>query len=304
MNQTTINYLDSYIEQLDRVSTQADVYGQLSDWHFATKNELAAAVEDINSTLGLVDEYRLRPHMATTAIGRLSEGIVVVSANPGFSDRSLAQAPGKLSPNGYEDAYRSQSADTNRAFCRDFFAEYPRACHTYSPYWRMVMRFYEHYAGEAPAQATPLLWERMAAQPAIGGIDLLPFHSTKDRITPFLMGRSPDPHLRRVAIATLEMAIRLSPKMLLVTSHPGQNLIRDLLAGGDQGAAVFDAVPLPQDPAWPAPYNRIAAWDVASQGGATKIVSIPYQIFSGSFRAAKAGYSAQEFAEKIRAFLA
>jgi hypothetical protein len=290
MNNNTIDYLDSYVQQLDLVRTPADVYGRLSDWHVDTRQALAAAVEDINASLHLAGPYALQTHMATTAIGRLDGEIVVVSANPGFS----------AGPNALEDAYRGQGAAQNRAFSEGFFSEYPRVCATYSPYWRMVMRLYEHYAGEAAAPDTPALWARMADRPQIGGIDLLPFHSTKDGITPFLMGPGADPHLRRVALATLAMAIRLSPGVLLVTSRPGQTLIASLFAQQDPDQPHVQARVLAPDAAWPAPYHLIQAWEATVPGGATRIVSFPYQVFSGSFRARQFGYEPKGFAERIR----
>ena len=294
MNDATIDYLDRYIQELDRVQKEEDVYSRLSDWHVATRQDLAAAVEDINRSLRLKDKYLLQAHIATTAIGKLSGGIVVVSANPGFS----------AGPNALEDAYRCRGTQENRAFCEHFFSEYPRECGAYSPYWRMVMRLHEFYAGEAPAPDTRALWEQMAASPAIGGIDLLPFHSTKDGITRFLMGPRADPHLRRVAVAALAMAIRLSPKALLITSRPGQSLIASLLANRDPHGPQFEVRALAPDPAWPAPWHLIQAWDVALPGGKTKIVSFPYQVFSGSFRARQFGYEARGFADRIRGLTA
>lgn len=304
MNNDTLRYLADYIEQLDRIDTPAQVYEDLSDWHFENKARLVAATIDINAALGLAGRFKLQPHMATTAIGRLDGDMVVISANPGFSPKPIARAPGRMSANALEDAYRSDSKAQNSAFCADFFSQYPPVCYSYSPYWRMVMRLQEMYAGQNPADTTPALWQNMAANPVVGGIDLLPFHSTGDGITCFLFGRNAQPLLREVAMATLAMAVRLAPRFLLVTSPAGQKLLQQLMDTPEMAKRLPRRVVLAKDPQAAAPYDRITAWHAVTLAGSTIIVSFPYQIFSGTMRAHQIHYQPAEFVKHLQAFLA
>lgn len=302
MKQTTIGYLQRYIDQLNQVTSQDQVHGQLADWHFATRPELAAAMQDLNASLGLQGAYQLRPHIATTAIGRLDREIVVVSANPGYSDRPVAGNPGKQSKNAMEDAYRSASKEQNAGFCRHFFGRYREVAGGSSPYWTRVMGFLEVYRlGHVPAvrPASRELWRNTAQAGVLGGLDLLPFHSTSDAITPHLHGARAEPKLRDVAVATLAMALRLKPKMILVSSGPGQQLMSELMSqadvNGPLGQFAIESCPVNEEAA---PYDRLRAWKV--DGGATLVVTFPYQIFSGSFNAQRSKYTHTGFVKALR----
>lgn len=295
MNQSTLEYLDAYIEQLNGVTRQQQVYGTLSDWHVQTREALVHAVDDLNTWLSLTGPMLLQAHVATTAIGRLDGEIVIISANPGYS----------AAKNALEDTYRSHSMGTNADFCRRFFAEYRNVCGGSSPYWTRVMRFLDIYQSRGYQADPRLLWARTSDSDVLGGLDLLPFHSTKDGVTPHLCGPNTKAKLREVAAASLAMALRLAPKFLLVTSRPGHDLMCDLMehrqASNPLRTAIIEPIVLPEPLVKNAPYHLIRAWKVCMRPEAsTMIVSIPYQIFSGALRAARVGYSHLHFAAILR----
>ena len=296
MNQEPIHYLQAYIGQLDGVRDEDDVYRALSDWHFATRNALVQAMHGLNAELGLQGAYRLQAHMATTAIGRLSGEIVVISANPGYSAKK----------NPLEDAHRSRHPDANRNLCRQFFARYQCVCRGRSPYWTAVMRFLEFYWNDGVKEAPVHRWARAARQDELGGIDLLPFHSNGDNITRHLHGVHVQPLLREVAQATLAMALRLAPRFLLVASPAGHELISDLLGPGREAGPLAQIpivpAPLPPELAARRPYSLVKAWNAnVNPARTTTIVSLPYQIFSGSLIHSQIGYSHADYAELLRA---
>jgi hypothetical protein len=166
------------------------------------------------------------------------------------------------------------------------------------------MRFLEAYRGEERAASTEALWAKTYAGAALGGLDLLPLHSRRDGITRHLHGPNADPLLRKVALATLAMALRLAPRFLLITSGPGQALMTELIEQKDESGPLAQANIVARRIDAPAPYDRIRAWDVSMQGGATTtIVSYPYQKFSGAFVAAQVGHDALEFASVLRKLL-
>lgn len=306
LNHSTTNYLALYVDQLNMVPQPHLVHGQLSDWHFMTRPDLDLAVTDLNASLGLAGPYALQPHIATTAAGRLDGRFVIVSANPGFSDRPLVRNPERRSKNAMENGWRSADREQNTGFCRHFFGTYRQVCGGSSPYWTRVMRFLQVYNGTvglSPAASGPELWDRAATDDELGGVDLLPFHSTSDGVTPYLYGPRAVRELREVALATLAMALRHRPEFLLVTSYPGQILICDLMdelvkrPHGSHPPGATDIVPCPVS-AGHGLWDRIRAWTV--NGGATTVVTFPYQIFSGSFPATKVGYSHAGFAAALR----
>ncbi len=295
MNQNTIDYLNAYIGELNAIADQDQVYSTLSHWHLATRQQLTQAIGDLNTFLGLSNNQVLRSHVATTAVGQLRGDVVVISANPGYSP----------TVNLIEDGYRSHSDENNATFCRNFFHEYPLRCGTRSRYWTAVMRLLEAYREEPRLEATSELWARTSQADALGGLDLLPFHSTSDGITPHLFGTLMQPLLREVASASLAMAIRLSPKFILVASRPGHQLMSDLLTQGDGrgplGPIDIATVPLPAALAADLPYALIQAWEVSAiAGSTTTVVSIPYQIFSGRLNRKQVGYSPVQFAALLR----
>ena len=300
MNLNTQGYLIRYIDQLNDVSSQEQVYSKLSNWHFATKTESIEATQDLNGCLRLVDLYQLSPHIATTAIGQLDE-IVIVSANPGYSNKPVKTHPRKLSKNALEDAYRSFSKEQNADFCRNFFHCYRDICCGSSPYWTKVINLLELY-GRARREVLPA--QKVNVKPitqAFGGLDLLPFHSTKDGITRHLMGKNAVPLLRQVALATLAMALRLAPKLLIITSRSGQQLMHELLERTQESPALAGAIVEEMHLEAQYPYNLVRAWNVSLQPGqSTTIVTFPYQIFSGSFRGHLFNYKPETFASVLQ----
>lgn len=301
MNKRTIDYLNRYIAELAKVSHQEQVYGTLSDWHVTTKPDLVLAVKDINTQFRLAGATQLQEHIATTAIGRLDGDMVIVSANPGYSDKPVAGNPGRASKNAMEDAYRSQSREHNAAFCREFFANYEHVCGGSSPYWTKVMRFLEVYHGRQRVADRRQLWAATSEAAVLGGLDLLPMHSTRDAITPHLHGPNAEPLLRKVALAALGMALRLSPKFLLITSSSGQMLMTDLLEGRDTSGLLAQATITPCQLDAVPPYNLIRVWDVSMKPGhITTIVTFPYQVFSGAFIGSNVGYNHADFASALK----
>jgi hypothetical protein len=283
MNPLSELYLRWYIEKLDAVAHEETVFSGLAEWQYKRFQDgtQAAVVEVLNTQYGtgLVPN-----HLPTTAVGRL-DGLVIVSANPGFSPYR----------NAMEQNFRAESLANNALFLRGFFSQYPAAVavehrglqrRRTTPYWTKALRLWERsFMLQPPILPSLNLWD-VAASAAlrnenswiVGGVDLFPFHSTNDSITWRMHGPQQVQTLSDVARATLKMLLslpapthgRFNRRLVIVSSRAGSQLIEEV------GEGLLGAWQNAGPPRW----NMSHA---VSNSGAATVLRIPYQIFSQGY---------------------
>lgn len=239
---TELTYIDEYVDRLRRIRSERDIYEDLARWQEEQFPEYQrGAINGINTALGLSGPELLRAdHLPTTAIGSL-RGLVVVSANPGHHELF----------NLRENAARLSGG--NGDFCRRLFQRYPECVSkrrgatdgvAFRPekdgrtirYWTYAMGLWSLAFGDAASLGLKG-YERWKAavdgQWALGGIDLVPFHSNRDGVTARL-GRTEAAQLTKIAIETLKMVVALPAerrsgdsmhtRIVLVSSKHGAKL--------------------------------------------------------------------------------
>ena len=281
-----MSYLLDYIKQLKNVEAEADIYGPVLDWQLKQLNQgvQANCVAQLNQDLGFLpgSPYLLQPaHIPTTAIGSL-RGLVVISANPAY-DAELNRLE-----------HDARVAGDNAAFCRYIFRTYPALLRRTIRYWTQVMGVWRlaFLPMQPHLENGHARWIRAHNEDwAIGGVDLIPFHSSKDGVTPRL-GPNGHEQLREVALETLRMVCRLPAevrdgdhmrgRLVLVASNLGNQLVNRL-------AANKEVVKIP----W-----ANATYGMTAYRGANDnlIISVPYQIFSRQ----PGGYTHAAFAAPLR----
>lgn len=285
----TERYLADYVRALDEVGSQADLYGALLSWQWSRRADLEDVVSDLNNSCGLEGPGKFLIHPPTTAVGSLA-GIVVVAANPGWDARR----------NPLERAYRSASREQNRALSESLFIRYPLVTGGTSGWWTKVLKLgVTAYGDRAALELSGReLWSHVHSSGyPIGGVDLVPFHSSKDHITRRLLAVHPIPAigvLRDVAVSTLRMALRLKPKLLLVASPAGSKLIASLAQPSRENILELDGVR--SDCLEGGPWDLVRFY--RDQQG-VRVLTFPQQIFSMSWRA-PAGFAPETFASIVR----
>lgn len=295
MNPDAEQYLQTYIQQLNNIENEAQVYDVLAPLQFdlMSNGVQANAVNAINNELQFQSPAQnlQANHPPTTVIGRL-DGLVIVSANPGYHpERNLL-----------ESLHRKLSPEINANFCRYFFQHYPSVVaappvieghaprRRTAPYWTKALNLYQRAFRPGLPHITPSLqlWGTAAGlieapEPdnwALGGADLFPFHSTSDGITCRMARPHAERTLRDVGTATLSMLLRLpapthgrfARRLLLVSSRAGAELVENLGHGlltpwepvGDQAWKMYLA------------HSTLGA-------SATSVLRIPYQVFSQGY---------------------
>lgn len=289
-----IAYLDAYNKQLGAAG-RTGTLARLFNWqHREFYRSQARAVADLNQALGYAagDPTYLQPnHLPTTAVGSM-DGLVIVAANPGFN--ALI--------NPHEHAARITSPTANYDFCRNLFSAYPKALNRTIRFWSFALGLYaEAFHGGPPQIHGRARWyEASGPDPwLIGGVELLPFHSSRDAITGAFGSAHPAPHMRALeatARASLEMtcamplkgSVRLTRRVAIVASKGGDALVRQMASE-----------PTPSLTALPAG-TKDAQWSLTRwlhHSDRTIVLSLPYQLFS---RAAPAGFRRGTLAEIIR----
>jgi hypothetical protein len=265
MRQRTKLYLQRYCDKLASINDAVAADAVLPAWQVETLPQWQAVCTDLNASLGLEGDTALLPHIPTSYVGSLA-GLVVAAANPGWSARR----------NRLEHDGRRISVERNRAFVRDFFWHYPHVTGGTSGWWTRVLRL----NGQARRDALGMqlrgreLWRHAhTSRWAVGGLDLVPFHSVRDGITPLLMRAETDAAqlLREVALQSLRMCLRLKPRLLLIASKSGAELFDSLKGGlGTLQHQQFTA-------------KRSSLWFDADlyRAAGTRILVLPRQVFSG-----------------------
>ncbi|WP_374595200.1 hypothetical protein [Aquabacterium sp.] len=283
-----MHYLDQYVTQLGDVRGEGDIYGRLSNWQYQAFRDGSQcdALARLNEAFGFKADnpFVLQPnHLPTTAVGRL-DGLVIVSANPGF----------RPTANKVEHCVREKSPVSNADFCRNIFDVYPKHIGTIR-YWTYALRMWAmHFTAHRQHLRSRHLWSSAHdEQWEIGGIDLLPFHSSRDGITPLLFTPSGE-ILKRVAKQTLAMvcsmpqcadpARRMYRRVVLVSSKAGARLVNELRD---------EKVLQMRSQCFGPPDWKMQLLE--GRAGST-VISLPYQVFS---RGTPPGYSRQILAQYI-----
>lgn len=267
-----VAFLNAYIECLAQVQTAEDAYELLPSWQSANVGSWDRVRPLLNEALNLQGSNAFTHHIPTSFVGRL-DGWVLVAANPGWN--SVA--------NALEDAFRRTGQNNNAAFVGGFFQQYPVVTHTTNRTWSRVLRLYAHAHAQPQALAArgSQLWFRAHEEGwSIGGLDLIPFHSAKDGITPLLL-EPPNPTaelMRKVAIETLKMAVRIAAERLIVASGPGLALFEQVVTAGDLGAHDVQHLPATETGCW------FDAQHYAFPGHEGRVVTFSRQVFSGNSR--------------------
>ena len=292
MNPETIAFLETYLDCLRTVNTRNLAYANLTVWQAKSYPYLANVLPNLNNCLGLQSDGALQNHIATSSVGDLS-GLVVVAANPGWHPQN----------NLAENNWRIQNLQNNQEFTREFFHCYPCVTGSRSRWWTKVLRQYSRVSQDAAAQQMNAahLWEYAHAQNwPVGGIDLVPFHSTADRITPMLLNPVGIPArqmLRNVALETLRMALRIKPQLLLVASAVGAQLVQSLAADMPEDLVHVQTLHCQTTRLW---FNLELYQSPLHH---TRILVIPGQVFSGRYRIPN-GFSLEPLAVVIRDVMA
>ncbi len=273
MKPETEALLRNYRKVLESVQTAQQAYQLLPGWQFENLPQWQVAYDDLNEALGLAGEERLRPQIATTFVGRL-DGVVIAAANPGYGDVV----------NLRENNYRSASDEQNREFVARFFERYPvvtgddRRAHR-SLFWSLALRHYVRAVDtEAQHLPCPQLWARAWQRPlALGGLDIVPFHSKKDGVTPLLLGEPATEAarlLREIAVESLRMVTqRIRPRLLFIASAAGYDLFDELHA--EAGFPGRHAVASERYGLW----CRGLVYEGAQTP--TRVLSVRWQLFAG-----------------------
>jgi hypothetical protein len=221
-----------------------------------------------------------RNHVATSAVGAL-DGLVIVAANPGWSEVS----------NTRENAYRCENAASNELFSRKFFAQYPENVGDFlvngnplglSDWWTKALRFalrvYRAPQAELESRA---VWDFVAANQhrfPVGGLDLVPLHSARDGFSGRLLKLRLTEHemlLRDTCLASIRLAMRLAPNLVFVASSAGSRLVNQYAE--ELGLFLVESW-LPG--ALVTPFSHLASLYRHERG--TKVLCFRRQVFSGS----------------------
>lgn len=296
-----MTYIDEYVDRLRSIRSEREIYEDLARWQEEQfPEQQRGAVNGINTALGLSGPELLQAdHLPTTAIGSL-RGLVVVSANPGHHDVF----------NLRENAARLSGG--NGDFCRQFFQRYPECVSkrrdardgvAFRPekdgrtirYWTYAMGLWSLAFGDA-ADLGLRGYERWKAavdgQWALGGVDLLPFHSNRDGVTARL-GRTEAAQLTKIAIETLKMVVALP-----VERRSGDSMhTRIVLVSSKHGAKLVEALVATKAVSLRGDFE--APWGVKlyESDDATRVLVIPYQVFS---RAAPRDCTRERLADLLR----
>lgn len=275
MTPETHAFIHEYRQQLAALIHPDQVHSQLADWLWTHRDRVPQAVRDLNDALRLKDTRQFQAHIPTLAVGHL-EGLVLVSANPGF----------KVKANERESAYRTKAAAKNREFCADFFRVYPSEVGANGWWSRALLFAHRVQMGDVECTAQPTPKQRrdwICARPplpgggvaAVANFDLLPFHSTSDGF--HLMEGSSDAEklLRGLAVATLRMVVNLdpAPRLIVVASASGKRLM-------EKHHADFGLAPVTRQD--PPPYDTYLRQYVHIKSK-RNIMTFGRQLFAGNF---------------------
>jgi hypothetical protein len=283
-----IGYLRDYSAQLEKVDSEAALYEGLPDWQFQNLDRGSALQDDINKLLFAkpgADLLRLRSeNPPTTAIGSL-RNIVILAANPGFGEGNSGEIALRQDPHG------------NRSFCSDFFTRHGDHSRNID-WWKRVVAFaFEASTGQCPKffrsatddrtpseQRYSALWA-WAGEGNVGAVDLIPFHSAKDGLTHRLVGPLGRKGARsdlldalaNAAVATIDMVLRLGPRLVVVGSPAGATLAGRAARGLGWERVADIRCEIQEKGDWPHAHSYVLHhW----KGPRTSLLTVDGQLFS------------------------
>lgn len=231
-----------YLGALQRVNAQTG-YRPVHDYFLRRRPEVARLATRLNEEASLTKpEQRFQPDLPLLGLGSW-KGVVLVSANPGWRERSVDPR------NHLEEEFRSSSAAACHAFAEDFFEVHhrPDVLGKKLRFWSRPIALLELLGwanvrraagleGDGPPQSTVERWRLAHEARLLGGWELLPWHSQADGFSLRTTGGL----FRRLCEESLQAAIRIQPKYLVVASKAGYDLMRHELLRG--ASWVDDAV--------------------------------------------------------------
>lgn len=205
-------------EQYRRINGRDDLHA-VYEWVWKRRTDVACTATEINASLRLEPPYDLQSALLCLGVGSHTD-LVVLAANPGWHPKR-----GPL-----EHAYCVRSPEAYADMMFNFFERHPAVTGKYATFWTRAMSFLpmlpDRPVAVAQVDRPKVRWPRVHEAGILGGWDLFPWHSTRDRLT-----RSTDRHpwLKDLFRDSVEAVLRLKPKMLFVTSGSGSRLIREVL---------------------------------------------------------------------------
>lgn len=210
-------FVSEFKSRLEQACSRADLE-TLHDWIWDRQQEIERTAIEINSLLRLRGQNELKPDLPCVTVGSTS-GLVVVAANPGW----------KVDLNKMENDYCQRSKQAYRDLMFNFFHIHPIIRgEDYSKWWTRAMKFEALLPGKETAdhfQTTrPARWEYMNSSGMLGGWDVFPWHSSKDRITSKIAKHA---WLNDFCRASLGALLRMNPRLIFVASKAGYELLRN-----------------------------------------------------------------------------
>lgn len=254
----SLYWMTPFLEELRSRIALLQSEQDLQDWYgwvWAHQADVAAAIDAMNTTLGLTGDCVLQPDLPLLSNGSRN-GLLVLAANPGW----------RTDLNALEDAYCRRSADHYNDLMLNYFSRHPvvvgRRINWWSkPFWfvRLLPNGSERFGSPSGAADR---WRRAHESKLIGGWELFPFHSSSDGFTPLVPKVD---WLRALIVESVRAALRFSPQVLFVASKAGWKLVRHHL--------------LPELP-W---QDQVLGGKTPisyTKNGSTEIIAIGKQIFS------------------------
>ncbi|MFZ9363808.1 MAG: hypothetical protein ACO25T_09290 [Arenimonas sp.] len=211
-------FITDFIEKIRNVQSENDLR-EMYRWLFTKQHDVANTAAQINNAFNLQGDLELKPDLLCLNVGA-SNGMVVLAANPGWS----------LEDNAREDAFCRNSVENYEDLIFNFFDTHPKVVGRRVRWWSGPINFSRELMPEycenrnASAQQK---WQAVNKSKTLGGWELFPWHSISDGISPQI---KKSPWLHEFCKESILALIRLQPKIILVASKEGYDLVRrDLL---------------------------------------------------------------------------
>jgi hypothetical protein len=211
-------FIRDLIEKIQNVQSEVDLR-EMYRWLFTKQHDVADAAAEINNSFNLRGDFELKPDLLCLNVGA-SSGMVVLAANPGWS----------MEDNAREDAFCRSSVENYEDLIFNFFDTHPKVVGRRVRWWSGPINFSRElmpdYCQNSNASAEQK-WHAVNKSKTLGGWELFPWHSISDGISPQIKKK---PWLHEFCKESILALIRLQPKIILVASKEGYDLIRwDLL---------------------------------------------------------------------------
>jgi hypothetical protein len=211
-------FINEFIDKIRNVHSEDDMR-EIYRWLFTKQREITETSLEINRLFNLRGEFELKPDLLCLNVGA-SSGMVVLAANPGWS----------LEDNALEDAYCRSSPENYEDLIFNFFETHPKVVGRRVRWWSGPINFSRELLRQNfdnPKDSAESKWQAAHKSKCLGGWELFPWHSISDGISPQIKKTV---WLHEFCKESISALIRLQPKVILVASKEGFDLIRhDLL---------------------------------------------------------------------------